>query len=500
MPKRLRGIRLLSFSDDQPNEQLGSLIPYHVLHPKVTRAPQGPSRMILAARSVAYVVVPMVAVIAMIVVGTAGYGFLAQEQYALAPMVTLVDPGNGNTSTLQYGPQAVLLQPNFYEQTRDAFIEENLTFIDVDLTANQLRYFVDGVLSQSAEILATGEPGSWWETPAGLYTVQKVEKRPFSSLGQVYLPYRITFEGNYMIHGVPEYPDGTAVSIDQMVGGVRVPNDAAELLADAISAGTPVLVHDTIKSVDDFVYEPLAPEVNAKHYLIADIDNGTVLAASDMSEEAPIASVTKLMTAVVASEELDLDSRVWVTAPTFIQSLIPRLRDRTSVSLYSLMQLLLVESSNEASEVIAAELGREAFIAEMNARAKSLGMFHTNFADPSGLSSDNYASLGDLYLLTKYIYDNKRFIFEITANEEVQGAKRGGDFVNLLNFNHVEGIDSFLGGKVGETEAAGQTSVSIHEIEVQGTVRKVVVILMGSHGRTDDVTSLLNYAEYQFRR
>jgi len=57
-----------------------------------------------------------------------------------------------------------------------------------------------------------------------------------------------------------------------------------------------------------------------------------------------------------------------------------------------------------------------------------------------------------------------------------------------------------LGGKVGETEAAGQTSVSLHEIEVQGTTRKVAVILMGSDGRGDDVRALLAYAERQFRR
>ncbi|MCA9367061.1 L,D-transpeptidase family protein [Candidatus Kaiserbacteria bacterium] len=499
MPKRLRAIRLLSFSDDQPNEQLGSLIPYHVLHPEVTRTPQ-PSKLTFAVRAIAYVTLPAIAVIALLLLGTTSYGLFAKEQYALAPMVTLVDPNNGTATTLQYGPQVALLQPNFYEQTRDAFIEDSLTFIDVDFTSNQLRYFVDGVLSQSAEILAVGATGSWWETPAGLYTIQKVEERPFSSLGQVYLPNRITFEGNYMIHGIPEYPNGTTVAPEQAVGGIRLSNEAAAALAAVVEKGTPILVHDTVKSVDDFVYEPLAPEVGAKHYLIADIDNGTVLASSDLNAEAPIASVTKLMTAVVASEELDLDSRVWVTAPTFVQSLIPRLRDRTSVSLYSLMQLLLVESSNEASEVIAAQLGREQFITDMNARAKTLGMFHTTYADPSGLSSDNVSSLGDLYLLTKYIYENKRFIFEITANDEVQGATRGGDFAGLLNFNHVDGIDSFLGGKVGETEAAGQTSVSIHEIEAQGTTRQVAVILMGSSARTDDVTSLLNYAEHQFRR
>jgi len=500
MPKRMNPIRLLSFSDDQPNERLGSLIPRHMLHPEVTQTQVRVTWFSTLGRSLAYVTVPAVAVIALLLLGTTGLGLVASDQYALAPMVTIIDPDDNTATTLQYGPQVALMQPNFFTQTRDAFVDAELTFIEIDITTLQLRYFEEGILMQSTEILAVGESGSWWDAPAGLFTTEKIETRPFSSLGQVYLPHSVTFQGNYVIHGEPVYPSGQVVPRTEVVGGIRLTTESAERLANTVEPGTPVLVHDVVQAQDAFVYEPAAPQVGATHYLIADIDNGTVLAASDISTAAPIASVTKLMTALVASEELDLDARVWVSAPSFVQSLVPRLSDRSSVSLYSLMQLLLVESSNEASEVIAAEMGRAEFMAAMNKRAVSLGMLDSYFADPSGLSSENVSSLSDLFLLTKYIYDSKEFIFEITANQNVQGDKRGGDFASLLNFNTIADIDSFLGGKVGETEAAGQTSVSLHEIEVQGTTRKVAVILMGSDGRGDDVRALLAYAERQFRR
>ena len=62
--------------------------------------------------------------------------------------------------------------------------------------------------------------------------------------------------------------------------------------------------------------------------------------------------------------------------------------------MYSLLQLLLLESSNEAAEVIAGEVGREEFIKAMNAKAVQLGMLNTTFTDPSGLDDGNVSTLG----------------------------------------------------------------------------------------------------------
>jgi len=145
--------------------------------------------------------------------------------------------------------------------------------------------------------------------------------------------------------------------------------------------------------------------------------------------------------------------------------------------MYSLIQLLLVESSNEAAETIAGELGREQFIEAMNAKARQLGMMDTSFADPSGLSAENVSSVADLYILTKYIYNDKKFIFDITANETLSTVYVGGEFDGLINFNEVEDMENFVGGKVGETNAAGQTSVSLHKLKFQGVERTLAIIL-----------------------
>lgn len=491
-------VKLFSYSDDQPVDGKGLLIPTPGdLRIKSTYKPYS----IRHISSITYTraAFSVFGLLALVLLGTSGYGLVYRSNLVASPIVTVVDPNSQNTTTMEYGPQEALSKNTFFIETRDAFVDEGLTFIEVDISSKQLRFFQNGVLLQSAEILSTGEAGSLWDTPSGLYQIKSKEEILFTSTGQVYLPWLITFQGNYRIHGWPAYPNKTPVGADFNGGGIRLDDSSAEALFEYAKKGLPVLVHlDIKKKRDTFVYEPQVPELDTKHYFIADIENGTILAASDLDKIAPIASLTKLMTAIIASEELSLDSQVRAASPSFVTSLVPRLADRSSVSMYSLIQLLLVESSNEAAETIAGELGREQFIEAMNAKARQLGMMDTSFADPSGLSAENVSSVADLYILTKYIYNDKKFIFDITANETLSTVYVGGEFDGLINFNEVEDMENFVGGKVGETNAAGQTSVSLHKLKFQGVERTLAIILLGSEGRREDINTLISYAQNRF--
>jgi D-alanyl-D-alanine carboxypeptidase len=495
-------VKLFSYTDDQPRNGRGMLIPRPKAgpHPKHTFTPVS-ARASRSTRGVsaAHAAITVVAAVLLLGVGATGYGLVSQMNLAAAPVVTIVNPYDQTKTELTYGPQPALTKESLFIDTRDSFIEEELTFIEVDLSKRQLRFFEEGVLVQSAEIFAAGEKGSWWETPSGLYKVEEKNDETFTNIGQVYLPFELTFGGNYVIHGWPVYPDRVPVVTDFVGGGIRLDDKQASKLFKAVAVGTPILIHAaTEEKKEVFIYEPQVPELATPHYFIADIDNNTILAATDLHAVAPIASLTKLMTAVVAAEELDLDSRVMAVSPTFVNSLIPRLSGRGSVSMYSLLQLLLVESSNEAAETIAGEMGRDVFIEAMNAKARQLGMLDSQFADPSGLSAENRSSLNDLYILTKYIHENRSFILEITADEKIPSAYVGGEFDGLINFNEVEDMDSFIGGKVGETMAAGQTSISLHQLDFQGKKRTLAVILLGSEHRTDDIKTLITYVEQRF--
>lgn len=491
---RERRFYAVSYEDDIPQPGNGALIPY--LRPKsiIVR----PERSLM--RYATYVIVPITALLFVFTLGTIGAEVVARYNVAALPVVTIVNPITHEARPLNYGVQVALSQPSFFVETRDAFIEEAVTFIEADLTTMQLRYFEAGVLVESIPILSKGKEGSWWETPAGLYQVEFKKENHFSSFGQVYQPWSMAFQGNFFIHGWPEYADGTPVPEGFSGGCIRLSTEDAERLYSRVKVQTPILVHELEATQDEFLYEPKVPELMTPHYLIADVESSTVLAASDLDVPAPIASVTKLMTALVAAEHLNLDGTVSVTQPSFVHSLIPRLGDRTKVSMYSLLQLLLVESSNEAAEVIAAEVGRERFIELMNEKAKALGLTRTIFADPSGLSAENISTLSDLLRLAQYIHTNRSFIFELTANQNLPTAYVSGEFGTLVNFNKVENLDNFLGGKVGETIAAGQTSVTLHRLRVRGEDRTLAIILLGSKDRDGDVHALYDYAEERFAR
>lgn len=493
-------IKMFSYTDDQPQDGLGVLIPRKNKAEATTRS-FSPQTVIVNKKNTLRAATSMLGILALAILGTTGYGLVSKANLASTPAVVIMDSYTQNYTPLDFGPQQALSNINFFKGVMEAFIDEEMTFMEVDLSQKQIRFFKNGVLFESEEILSLAEAGSWWETPAGFYKIEKKEEKTFTNIGQVYLPWVLTFQGNYLIHGWPSYPDSTPVKSDFKAGGIRLSNEAAEKLYKNINVDMPILVHATKEEKPDtFVYEPQVIGVKAPNYFIADIDNATILAATDLNTAVPIASLTKLMTAVVASEKINLDGRIKVTSPTFVTSLIPRLAERSSVSMYSLLQLLLVESSNEAAETIAGEIGRAEFIEAMNAKARQLGMMNTQFADPSGLSSENVSSLGDLYTLTKYIYDNRSFIFEITNKKELVTANVGGEFNGLVNFNEVKDMDSFIGGKVGETIAAGQTSISLHKLNFQGEERVLMVIILGSDNRTKDIETLISYVQNRFGR
>jgi len=474
--------------DDVPNMARGALIPRK-------KQPSGTSNRL---NNLSTTLMPIMAFFLLVGVGVFGVQAISATNVASVPAVSVVSPYTAEETPLNYGVQVSFTQSNFFKETLDAFVESELTFIEADLVDMQLRYFEDGILVENIPILSKGKEGSWWQTPAGLYKIEFKKENHFSSFGQVYQPYSMAFQGNFFIHGWPTYTDGTPVPEGFSGGCIRIDTEDAERLFGQVKVSVPVLVHEQDFESEPFAYEPKVPELKTPNYLIADVESSTVLASTNLDTVVPIASVTKLMTALIAAEYINLDKSVSVNQPSFVQSLIPRLGDRSKVSMYSLLQLLLVESSNEASEVIASQIGRDRFIERMNEKAVSLGMRSTNFADPSGLSASNTSSLGDLLRLAQYIYTNRSFILELTANQDLPTAYVSGEFGELVNFNEVDELDNFIGGKVGETLAAGQTSVTLHRLNVKNTERTLAIIILGSEDRNKDVTELLRYAEERF--
>ena len=155
---------------------------------------------------------------------------------------------------------------------------------------------------------------------------------------------------------------------------------------------------------------------NARHYILADLDSGKVLAQKDQNAKVPIASTTKIMTAVLALENYELDDVVTISEKAAYQiGADTFLRPGEKITVENLLNCLLIKSGNDAAYALAenmnepGEVGIEKFVAAMNLKAKELSMKNSEYHDPAGLDVTGYASAYDLFLVTKHALSFDKF-------------------------------------------------------------------------------------------
>ncbi len=430
----------------------------------------------------------------LILIGLFSLAFLFFRHTTLNYNISLPSVPEPNHIALAYGEQSGLSDPDFFGKVKQQFIDNQANLIEADLSAMTLRVYKNGHLALETPISSKGREGSWWETPAGVYKVISKEKAHFSGMGQVWMPWSMNFQGNFYIHGETYYPDGTPTSKEFTGGCIRLTTENAKKVYDLVEAGTPVLVFEHSFSPDNFSYQKaIGPTLATQAYLSADLANNHVFANASSTQVLPIASITKLMTALIATEYINLDSVATVPAEAIIYTSKPRLQTGGQYSVYQLLFPLLMESSNEAAETIARFYGRAGFIKHMNEKAAAIGMLHTTFVDPAGASPQNVSTTEDLFMLAKYIYNNRGFIFKITANKLTGSAYGPSGFADLANFNDFVDNEFFLGGKNGKTIAANETNLSIFELPIGNTKRPIVFIVLGSLNEKADSQALIDY-------
>lgn len=236
----------------------------------------------------------------------------------------------------------------------------------------------------------------------------------------------------------------------------------------------------------------VGPKVSAKAFLVGDLDTGEVIVSKDQDKKLPIASVSKLMTAVVATEIAKIEDTTTITKKaidTYGTNGALRLGEKIKIS--DLLYPLLLESSNDAAEAVALHFDRDDFIYKMNQKADGLKMSKTSFEDPSGLSSNNQSTASDIFKLTGYITKQLPSLFEITTKRSYSNKKH-----SWSNISQFLGKDGYIGGKSGYTDAARQTVVSLFSLPLgQNTNRPIAITLLGSTDRKRDVESILKYLE-----
>ena len=252
-----------------------------------------------------------------------------------------------------YGSWPALRNPQFFESVKSRFLSEGASFIEVDLSRMVLRGYEKGERVLEATLVSKGKEGSWWETPAGLYNIQSKEQRHYSSFGHVYMPWSMQFQGNFFIHGWPHDTDGTPVREGYSGGCVRLSNEEAAKVFEHARVGMPVLVYESAPEsgvVNVPMYEYKKPELSATAYLAVDLNNNFVFAEASSSEPQPIASLTKLMTALVAVEYINVEREVIIDSSMIASTSIPRLRPGSKASVLDLLSLLLMSRRTKPHE------------------------------------------------------------------------------------------------------------------------------------------------------
>lgn len=233
------------------------------------------------------------------------------------------------------------------------------------------------------------------------------------------------------------------------------------------------------------------PSLSAEGYLVADIQTDEIILEKNKAKQFPVASITKLMTALVSIETID-QSQIAIVPLEALAGENPSIKSLSEgevISTGSLLYPLLLESSNAAAKTLANHVGTKNFVNYMNGKANSLGLYNTFFADSSGLSSKNISTPKDLFRLVSYIFKNKKQVLDITRKKGFEeGMKKWS------NGDKFSGLENFLGGKTGYTESAGKTFAGVFSLSsVETGQREIAIIILKSKDRDDDLIKILDY-------
>lgn len=246
-----------------------------------------------------------------------------------------------------------------------------------------------------------------------------------------------------------------------------------------------------------------APEVTAKAAYFIETRSGKVLYEKNSKLRVPIASLSKIMTVIIALENRNLSSKFSVSerAAGFEPDKMFLIAGET-LTLEELLSGIFLISANDAAEVLAEGItgSREEFIGLMNSKAKQLGMNNTLFINPSGLEEDapegglrmHYSTAYDTALMSRYLIRQWPHVLRLSSQERIFLPKTVDhqDYDMYNGINLITTYPGVIGLKTGFTPEAGLTLVTV----AQRDGHEVLGVLLGATNRRDDAKGLLDYA------
>ena len=228
-------------------------------------------------------------------------------------------------------------------------------------------------------------------------------------------------------------------------------------------------------------------ELHASAAIAVKLDGSRIYYNKNMNERRPIASLTKLMTAIIVLENLNLDDVIKVS-----KSDVKRigssgdLRSDESLTARSLLNIMLIDSSNDAALALARQ--KQDFVSLMNKKAKELGLSNTRFINPDGIDEDGgYSSVFDVAKIFSYLTVNYPQVLEVLKTKNMVIYSSDGKIEHRLrNTNELLGIVSEIkAGKTGYTDKAGGSLALL--------INDIITVILGSQDRFGESEKLIQW-------
>lgn len=277
----------------------------------------------------------------------------------------------------------------------------------------------------------------------------------------------------------------------------KVPAAHAKLPLDETSYLASIARPDIYPVRDWSVPEP-AGIISASSTLVMLADSEKILWEKSSHEQIPIASITKLLTALTALERARPETVMTVSQEAIAEEGNSGLLPNDRFTLAQLVLFMLLPSSNDAAKAVWLALGREDFTAALNEKARALGMKESHFTNASGLDGgEEYSTAYDVALLLKAVL-RQDFLVKSMGLPSVTVTSQAGRNVTMHNSNKLLGkIPGLLLGKTGFT---GQARQSLTVVTEEGEAKeRVIFVILGSDDRFGDMEKLIAWTRKAYR-
>jgi len=222
--------------------------------------------------------------------------------------------------------------------------------------------------------------------------------------------------------------------------------------------------------------------------VVTDLSNSKVLFKKNEQRKLSIASIAKLMTAVIVLENVELSEKIGISKEA-----------QDTFFAKDLLYAMLIGSDNAAAEAFSESIGKDKFVELMNKKAKEIGLSDTSFLNPTGLGLDNFSTAQDLAKLAEYLLKEHRSILDITVMSGFDLYTADGKVLHkITNTDELlkESSDfekRIIGGKTGETRTAGECLLLV--LKAKNDKDYLINVILNSKDRFGETKKIINWLD-----